>query len=361
MYQNIRQAGANSSSRPRCPPGCRSAWARAWWPTRSFTQGNLQQSSNPLDIAMQGNGFFEVQMPDGTTGYTRDGSFQLNAQGQVVTNNGYLLNRASPIPANAQSVTIGNDGTVSVTLPGNAQPQTLGQIALASFINPAGLEARGPEPVRRDRPPRARRTGAPGTNGAGHAAPGFRRDQQRQRRRGADRHDPDAARLRAEFEGDPDLRPDAAEAGTTLMHSLFPRRLSRRPPALLAPAARRSTRRPRSTWPSPRSALPVAQPAPMVNNGAIFQAAQYRPLFEDHRARLVGDTLTVQIVEKVSATQKSTSSIDKQRRLSAGITALPLFVELVRARQCRGSSSNTLDGKGSTENSNDFSAPSPPR
>ena len=106
----------------------------------------------------------------------------------------------------------------------------------------------------------------------------------------------------------------------------------------------------------PTHALPVAQPAPMVNNGAIFQAAQYRPLFEDHRARLVGDTLTVQIVEKVSATQKSTSSIDKSGELSAGITALPLFKSNSFARaNAAGSSSNTFSGKGSTENSNDFS------
>lgn len=106
----------------------------------------------------------------------------------------------------------------------------------------------------------------------------------------------------------------------------------------------------------PTHALPVAQPAPMVNNGAIFQAAQYRPLFEDHRARMVGDTLTVQIVEKVSATQKSTSSIDKSGELSAGITALPLFKSNSFARaNAAGSSSNTFSGKGSTENSNDFS------
>ena len=106
----------------------------------------------------------------------------------------------------------------------------------------------------------------------------------------------------------------------------------------------------------PTSALPVAQPAPTVNNGAIFQGTQYRPLFEDHRARLVGDTITVQIVEKVSATQKSTSSIDKSGELSAGITALPLFKSNSFARaSAAGSSSNTFSGKGSTENSNDFS------
>ena len=103
-----------------------------------------------------------------------------------------------------------------------------------------------------------------------------------------------------------------------------------------------------------------AEPAPLVvpvvNNGAIFQAGQYRPLFEDHRARLVGDSLTVQIVEKVSASQKSTSSIDKTGKVSAAITALPLLSPNSFARaSAGGSSSNTFEGKGSTENSNDFS------
>jgi flagellar L-ring protein FlgH len=106
----------------------------------------------------------------------------------------------------------------------------------------------------------------------------------------------------------------------------------------------------------PTAALPIAQPAPVINNGAIFQAAQYRPLFEDHRARLVGDTLTVQIVEKVSASQKSTSSIDKSGKLSAGVTALPFVSANSFGRaSAAGTSSNTMDSKGSTENSNDFS------
>jgi len=96
--------------------------------------------------------------------------------------------------------------------------------------------------------------------------------------------------------------------------------------------------------------------APVVNNGAIFQATQYRPLFEDHRARLVGDSLTVQIVEKVSASQKSTSSIDKSGKVSAGITALPfLSVNSFARASAAGSSGNTFEGKGSTENTNDFS------
>ena len=103
-------------------------------------------------------------------------------------------------------------------------------------------------------------------------------------------------------------------------------------------------------------ARPAPIVAPVVNNGAIFQASQYRPLFEDHRARLVGDSLTVQIVEKVSASQKSTSSIDKGGKVSAGISALPLFSANSFARaSAAGNSTNTFEGKGSTENTNDFS------
>ncbi|HEY0856825.1 MAG TPA: flagellar basal body L-ring protein FlgH [Albitalea sp.] len=107
---------------------------------------------------------------------------------------------------------------------------------------------------------------------------------------------------------------------------------------------------------TPTSALPHPVAAPVVNNGAIFQASQYRPLFEDHRARLVGDTLTVQIVEKVSASQKSTSTVDKTGKIEAGITSLPGIAPNSFGRAAAaGSSSNTFEGKGSTENTNDFS------
>jgi flagellar L-ring protein precursor FlgH len=106
----------------------------------------------------------------------------------------------------------------------------------------------------------------------------------------------------------------------------------------------------------PTYALPQAVAAPVVNNGAIFQATQYRPLFEDHRARLVGDSITVQIVEKVSASQTSTSSIDKSGKLSAGVTALPgISPNSFGRATAAATSSNTFQGKGSTENTNDFS------
>src|SRR6478672_3213823 len=128
MYQNLRQAGANSTEQTTLPTGLQAGLGtRAVATSRSFTQGNLQQSGNSLDLAIRGNGFFEIQMPDGTTGYTRDGSFQVNATGQMVTSNGYTVQPGITIPANATSITVGQDGTVSVSIPNQATPQVVGQ------------------------------------------------------------------------------------------------------------------------------------------------------------------------------------------------------------------------------------------
>lgn len=108
-----------------------------------FTQGSLVQTSNPLDAAIEGDGFFQVTMPDGTTAYTRDGSFKEDANGSIVTSDGYFLQPQITIPQNATSVSIGKDGTVSAQVPGSNQPQTLGQLQLARFVNNAGLSPAG--------------------------------------------------------------------------------------------------------------------------------------------------------------------------------------------------------------------------
>ena len=217
MYQNLRQAGAASSDQTELPTGLQvGLGTRAVATARNFGQGNLQQSSNPLDVAIRGQGFFQIQLPDGTTGYTRDGSFQVSATGQLVTNNGYTVQPGITIPQAAQSVTIGNDGTVSVILPGQALPQTVGQIQLAGFINPAGLEPKGENMFAETAASGTPNAGAPGLDGLGTRAAGLRRDLERQRRRGTGADDPDAARLRAQLEGDPDVGPDAAKARPTL-------------------------------------------------------------------------------------------------------------------------------------------------
>jgi flagellar basal-body rod protein FlgG len=141
--------------------------------SRMFAQGNLQQSTNPLDMAIKGNGFFQIQMPDGTVGYTRDGSFQVDASGQLVTNNGYVVQPGITIPPNAQSITIGTDGTVSVALPGQATPQPVGQIQLASFVNPAGLDPKGQNLFAETAASGTPNAGAPGANGLGSLQQGF--------------------------------------------------------------------------------------------------------------------------------------------------------------------------------------------
>ena len=174
MYQNLRQAGANSTEQTTLPTGLQvGLGTRAVATSRSFSQGNLQQSSNNLDIAVLGNGFFEVQMPDGTTGYTRDGSFQVNAQGQLVTNNGYAVQPGITIPSTAQSVTIGSDGTVSVTVPGQSAPQTVGQLQIASFVNPAGLEPKGQNMFGETAASGTANGGTPGQGGLGTLRQGF--------------------------------------------------------------------------------------------------------------------------------------------------------------------------------------------
>jgi flagellar basal-body rod protein FlgG len=174
MYQNMRQAGAASSDQTELPTGLQlGLGTRAVATARNFSQGNLQQSANPLDLAIRGNGFFQIQMPDGTTGYTRDGSFQVSATGQLVTNTGYTVQPGITIPATAQSVTIGNDGTVTVVLPGQALPQPVGQIQLANFVNPAGLEPKGQNLYGETAASGTPNTGVPGVNGLGSVQQGF--------------------------------------------------------------------------------------------------------------------------------------------------------------------------------------------
>jgi flagellar basal-body rod protein FlgG len=174
IYQNLRQSGSATSDQTQLPSGLQvGLGTRAVATSRSFSQGNLQQSSNNLDVAVLGNGFFEVQMPDGTTGYTRDGSFQVNATGQLVTNNGHTVQPGITIPANATSVTIGNDGTVSVVLPAQTTPQGVGKIQTATFINPAGLDPLGQNIYAETAASGTPNPGTPGQNGLGILQQGF--------------------------------------------------------------------------------------------------------------------------------------------------------------------------------------------
>ncbi|MEI7531537.1 MAG: flagellar basal-body rod protein FlgG [Betaproteobacteria bacterium] len=174
LYQNVRQPGAQSSQQTQLPSGLQlGTGVKPVATERIFSQGNLQQTSNPTDLAVSGQGFFQVSMPDGTYSYTRDGGFQVNNQGQLVTASGYPLNPAITIPANAQSFTVGRDGTVSVTLPNTAAPSTVGQIQLTTFINPGGLMAMGENLYSATSVAGNPVTSAPGVNGAGTIQQGF--------------------------------------------------------------------------------------------------------------------------------------------------------------------------------------------
>jgi flagellar basal-body rod protein FlgG len=168
LYQNLRQPGAQSSQQTQVPSGLQiGTGVRPVATERIHTQGNLQQTGNQLDVAIQGQGFFQVLMPDGTTGYTRDGSFQTDSQGQLVTANGFVVQPALTIPANATSITIGQDGTVSVTQAGSAAPIQIGSLQLATFVNPAGLESMGQNLYLETAASGTPSTNVPGTNGTG--------------------------------------------------------------------------------------------------------------------------------------------------------------------------------------------------
>jgi flagellar basal-body rod protein FlgG len=174
IYQNLRQVGANSSEQTQLPTGLQlGLGVRTVATSRSFSQGNLQQTSNNLDMAINGAGFFQVQQPDGTIGYTRDGSFQVNAQGQMVTSGGYLLAGGITIPADARSLTISNSGQVSVMQGTNTTPTVVGQLELASFVNPVGLEPRGQNLYTETAASGAPTTGAPGSTGMGNVLQGY--------------------------------------------------------------------------------------------------------------------------------------------------------------------------------------------
>jgi flagellar basal-body rod protein FlgG len=174
MYDNLRQSGAASGEQSQLPTGLQvGLGTRVAASTRNFAQGNLQQTSNNLDLAIKGQGFFQVQMSDGSTAYSRDGSFQLDGNGQMVTSDGHVLQPGITIPVNAQSVSIAADGKVSVGVSGQAATQQVGQLQLASFINPAGLEPRGQNLYAETAASGTPNSGAPGADGLGSLLQGY--------------------------------------------------------------------------------------------------------------------------------------------------------------------------------------------
>jgi flagellar basal-body rod protein FlgG len=168
LYQNLRQVGADAAQDTQLPSGLAvGTGVRVVATEKTYTQGNLQVTNNALDVAINGRGFFQVALPDGTNAYTRDGSFKINAQGEMVTSGGYRVQPAISIPDGAQSVSIGTDGAVSVQLAGQPAPSQIGSLQVVDFVNPAGLQARGENLLLESAASGPPQAGTPGLNGLG--------------------------------------------------------------------------------------------------------------------------------------------------------------------------------------------------
>lgn len=168
LYQTVRQPGAQTSQQTQAPTGLMlGTGVRVVATEKMFTQGNMLQTNNPLDIAINGRGFFQIQLPDGSVAYTRDGGFKLDAQGQMVNNAGFLLQPGISVPDGAQSISIGADGIVTAQLQGQAAPQQIGQLTVADFINVGGLQPLGENLYAETASSGTPQTGAPGQSGLG--------------------------------------------------------------------------------------------------------------------------------------------------------------------------------------------------
>lgn len=168
LYQNVRQVGGQTSQNTTLPSGLMlGTGVRVVATEKLHTQGNAINTGNALDVAINGRGFFQVELPDGTIAYTRDGSFTLNDQGQLVTSEGYLVSPQLTVPSDMQSISIGSDGVVSVVQPGQAGSQQLGNLTIADFVNPTGLQPIGDNLYLESSSSGTAQTGDPGTNGLG--------------------------------------------------------------------------------------------------------------------------------------------------------------------------------------------------
>ena len=173
LYQNLRQPGAQVGADAQAPTGLMlGTGVRIVATEKTHTQGSLVTTKNALDLAVQGEGFFQIAQPDGTIAYTRDGAFKLSATGQLVTPNGAPLQPAITIPPNVASISIGQDGTVSVETAAGGAAQVLGQIQIARFANPAGLQAMGQNLLKESTASGAPIVGQAGQGGAGQLMQG---------------------------------------------------------------------------------------------------------------------------------------------------------------------------------------------
>ena len=168
LYQNVKQVGGATSQDTVSPTGLSlGTGVRVVATEKTHTQGNINTTGNSLDVAINGRGFYQVLMPDGSFGYTRDGSFKMSAEGELVTSSGYRVQPGITIPAGTQSITIGNDGVVSALVAGQSAPTQIGTLQLTDFVNPAGLQARGENLLSETAASGPAQTSNPGLNGIG--------------------------------------------------------------------------------------------------------------------------------------------------------------------------------------------------
>ena len=173
LYQNVRQSGGSSSQDTILPTGMTlGTGVRVVATEKLHTQGSVQNTSQALDVAINGRGFFQILKPDGNLAYTRDGAFKMNDQGELVTSSGYIVQPGVSIPDGAQSITIGNDGIVSVTLAGQTDPAQVGTLEIADFINPVGLQPIGENLYIETAASGPAQSGTPGLNGLGSLVQG---------------------------------------------------------------------------------------------------------------------------------------------------------------------------------------------
>ena len=173
LYQVTRQPGAQSSQSDELPSGLQlGTGVRTAATQKVHTIGNLQVTEQPLDLAINGRGFFQILRPDGSASYTRDGQFQLSSDGDIVNSLGLPLDPSITVPNNATQITVGSDGTVSATIPGQATPSQIGTIQTVDFINPAGLEAIGGNLFVETQASGTPTTGTPGLDGLGNLEQG---------------------------------------------------------------------------------------------------------------------------------------------------------------------------------------------
>ena len=168
LYQNVRQSGGQTSQDTQLPSGLNlGTGVRVVATEKLFTQGSILQTGNAMDVTISGRGFFQILLPDGSLAYTRDGSFQKNAQGEMVTASGYAVQPGITIPDGAQSITIGNDGVVSVLAAGQASPSQVGSLQTVDFVNPVGLQPMGENLYLETASSGTAQSGTPGLNGFG--------------------------------------------------------------------------------------------------------------------------------------------------------------------------------------------------